>query len=695
MHHPQPPNDPVGAAVYTVLEKHCARCHQGDQWPRRAAAAALGDILRLDELANMPHLVQPGNPDASPLYLTMLRRLMPLDARGEGARAPRPTADEIASVRSWIAGLPPRHGCPDRPPVTPADHAATLMELQNAAREDPAKLRFLSIAHLHNSCVGSAKLAAYGQAVAQLMNSLSWKVAPIAVPAIDPARTLFKINLDDLGWQPEHWDRIMSRGALFGLVASLPEAVRSRFGSATPLARADWFANAVLSAPLYYDVLGLPATEAGILQILNAPEASVYARGILVPSSSVPSPAIVERSHAPGGIIWRSYYWSSADQPDANGLDLHVDAIEVTPRYRAARVMFTLPNGFPAYYFLDNSGNRLDFLPLELARAPVTRRMPTAAGFDCLPCLGAGVKRLNWIRPETTARALEADSQLIASSMRRAGTDPDLMIGGAAPMVALAGEYIRPVDAIRAAGELGITLDALRDLANRDAEDAVSIFARRLVQGLVSRVEVEERGAELMSALGIPNLTPRPSAPARPSDIDKPAMSGWIDPGPILTLFSDKASYRKGDSIQLTVRTTVNCHLTIVSIDTRGRGTVLFPSDFETDGRLSAGQSVKLPGADALYGFRLNHPGRETIVAICNELGPLTDNIRHDYERQRFTDLGDYATFVAQNALLEGTVAVHPPPSSGSRRRSTNEPAPEPRARPDQVFRTAIRVLVE
>jgi hypothetical protein len=227
--------------------------------------------------------------------------------------------------------------------------------------------------------------------------------------------------------------------------------------------------------------------------------------------------------------------------------------------------------------------------------------------------------------------------------------------------------------------------------------DTASVLARRLVQGLVARVEVETHANEITTALGRPRLD---AADDVASEQPKPAPSQFIaiDPGPGLLLYSDKARYRKGDGLHLTVRVLADCHLTIISVDTRGRGTVLFPSDFETNGLLTAGTELKLPGPGAPYTLRLNETGRETVVALCNEAGPLTDNIRHDFERQRFTDLGTYATFVSRNALTDqgqAQGAAPPGPANRTHRRNPVDAVPEGPARPVQISRTAISIIVE
>jgi hypothetical protein len=167
-----------------------------------------------------------------------------------------------------------------------------------------------------------------------------------------------------------------------------------------------------------------------------------------------------------------------------------------------------------------------------------------------------------------------------------------------------------------------------------------------------------------------------------------------------LILQADKEDYRRGDAVTLLVRSRSDCFLTLISIDTSGRGTVLFPNDFEPAQRLAAGEEVKVPRADAGYRLRLNEKGTERVVALCNTgTAGAVDGIRHDFERQRFTELGDYRAFLARALAPE----AEPRPQHvtetvrrGRRRivRTRPVPPPEPRADPAKVLRTGIVVEV-
>jgi hypothetical protein len=153
--------------------------------------------------------------------------------------------------------------------------------------------------------------------------------------------------------------------------------------------------------------------------------------------------------------------------------------------------------------------------------------------------------------------------------------------------------------------------------------------------------------------------------------------------------------------LTLTIRTSTDCHLTVVSIDQRGRATVLYPSDFEANNLLGAGRPLRLPAEGAPYVLRLRERGREVIAAQCNPGGATVDGIRHEFERQRFTDLGDYGTFLAQafdseRQQVRRTAAPPATEQRGRGRRQARERAEgtDTQARPEAIARTAITIEV-
>ena len=189
---------------------------------------------------------------------------------------------------------------------------------------------------------------------------------------------------------------------------------------------------------------------------------------------------------------------------------------------------------------------------------------------------------------------------------------------------------------------------------------------------------------------------PRGKRKARPAKAAK-GGGGAVDE-PVLTVAADKSTYAKGDALRLRISSTADCHLTLVSVDARGLGTVIFPSELASSNALAANQELTVPAADAGYLFRVKEPGKERVIGLCNLGTGAVDDIRHDFERQRFTDLGDYRAFLAKAIAGEvaerdrGTAKPTPVPARRKRRVRSRRPAPppEPYAAPQKVLRTGV-----
>ena len=154
-----------------------------------------------------------------------------------------------------------------------------------------------------------------------------------------------------------------------------------------------------------------------------------------------------------------------------------------------------------------------------------------------------------------------------------------------------------------------------------------------------------------------------------------------------LMLYPDRPQYKAGDAIAITVRSNADCILTIISIDTAGFGTVIFPNDLTTNNRIAAHLDVTLPAEGSRYRFRFKEKGRERIVALCTRMEGFVEGIRHDFERQRFQELGPYAAF------LDASLRRSSPRSENERKEGTQQsgPAIVPQ---NQISRTGIVIEV-
>jgi mono/diheme cytochrome c family protein len=208
------------------------------------------------------------------------------------------------------------------------------------------------------------------------------------------------------------------------------------------------------------------------------------------------------------------------------------------------------------------------------------------------------------------------------------------LIDGLDPVDALAHEYTRTVSLERAAVELGLKIDEARTrLAAMTGDEKV--LALRLVETGLPRDEWEPLKALLMD-----RSWPRDSAPLKEESLK-------------LALWTDALAYTTGDLLTVHARPSRDCNLTVIAVEADGLATVLFPNDTTTENRVTAGTLVQIPPDGAPFQLRLDKPGRHGVVAICNATAKRPQGIGHDFERQRFTVLGDWRTFLLQTAERE------------------------------------------
>ena len=268
----------------------------------------------------------------------------------------------------------------------------------------------------------------------------------------------------------------------------------------------------------------------------------------------------------------------------------------------------------------------------------------------------------------------------IARTMLTPLAAPDSIERHIAIMLQLARQHLAPLGLTQLAAELGVKSEVLkRDLA-QVAKVAPDPWLR-LVYGNVPRSEIEKNWTLIARSAGLQAPAhanaPAPGEPARPAAT---APEAPIE----VTIYPDRLRYAPGDPLQLTVRSNIDCALTVISIDTAGYGTVIFPNDFAPSHRIGAHLDVALPAKGARYRFRVKEKGRERIIALCTRAEGAVDGIRHNFERQRFQELGHYAAFLdaalkrAENPSEEKADAEGPPPVPQS-----------------QIWRTGILIDVE
>src|SRR5215203_4302479 len=139
--------------------------------------------------------------------------------------------------------------------------AIMAADLDSLSKSRAKGTRYLSLTHLASICTKDKLMAVYRQGAIKLVNSLSRSSEVVVLETIDPAKSILRINIDDLGWDAADWET---------LVASYPYGQRpdtqlntvvdGRTGTKVPFIRADWFAFVAARPGMYEKLLKLPKT---------------------------------------------------------------------------------------------------------------------------------------------------------------------------------------------------------------------------------------------------------------------------------------------------------------------------------------------------------------------------------------------------------------------------------------------------
>ena len=695
---PTRPDDPRAAKVYTLLDTHCARCHQAGKTETPLTSGTIANILAISAVASDPLLIRPGLPDASRLYEVIVSRHAPLEIYAGFPQLGEPEPDDIEALRTWIKDLPPAsQGCTDRKIMTSADVDQLALAAVTDEKEDARDLRFISLANLYNLCASNADLEGYRQAITKVLNSLSWSNDPAPVTVLGSAGAVLSFKLSDLGWVSGHWD-ILQRIYPKGLQSAAPDALKTATATDVPVLRADWFADAASKPPLYYALLGIP-TKLNELAKINGIDIeqnikAARARRILVRNSQITRGNRLVERHAGGrGAMWLTYdFASNTGEQDLfeRPLGPKASSLVKTPfKPDAVRVAFVLPNGFLGFALFDAAGNRIDRLVPGLEK-PLSGgdegalHDATRAGANCFGCHAHGLKPVRddfrtfaltekftatkdvkdqalalYANDAETLGLWDGDQDRYRNALKAAAVDPDLLIGGIEPINALASRYLAKADAQTTAAQQGLDLASFQKLLT-SAPAAAAPLARRLQHGVLARPDLDR----LLTLLKGPD-----EATASPANAKTPSKEAAKDLAGVgsdsvgavrLNVWVDKARPMPGDLISVNAEADSDCFLTIVSIDPAGKATVLFPNDFEPDNLVTANKAVRVPGSEAPYQLRVKETGYETLLAQCSTSPTPPVGIEHDFERQRFTVLGNWENFVHDALVTEADIRRNP-----------------------------------
>ncbi len=296
--------------------------------------------------------------------------------------------------------------------------------------------------------------------------------------------------------------------------------------------------------------------------------------------------------------------------------------------------------------------------------------------------------------------AIADDRFAVSKALATMGIQAEAQFDRLDSVTGLAARYARELDLTAAAGELLIPQAQLQATLSKLSRIATPIatLATRLTLGRLTREEFELlRPALINAAKAAPPYTaPRSSSPTAVSPPSANRASLLPPPAPgTLRLWPDKISYNRDDRIILNVSAGQPCYLTLINIDKTGHASVLFPNEFSRDNLLKADEVKRLPAADALYYFSLQHLGTESFVAICEAGEPVPAGIKPDFTHMNFTDLGDWEEFLARSikAAREPRVPLNNGDDIDRKRRREQPARPAPITSPAQS-RAAVTVTI-
>lgn len=502
--------------VYGIFEQHCARCHQDGALEDGLANAksGFGHVLDIRRLANDPKFVVPGQPVGSKLYDAFGQFGIPRmpDDCGEDYTC-YPSFEDSEVLKNWIVAL--GEAAPEpRPVISLAKlHADAFADLQAQPTNRRDRIRYISLREIHNDpAVTDANFDAYRMATLKLLNALSWNPLPFRAEPVDEAGVLIRVFLPDLDWDHTTW-HLLEAEYTYGMTSETDRyltPLQNMAGTKIPIIRADWFAAHASVSPMYYDILGLPDTLQGLEALLgidmikNILDEQVVRAGFLASGVSTNN-RLLERHALGSGFFWTSYdFAGSVGRQSFFRFPLGPEAVhgpEHSFHSDGGESIFTLPNGFHAYYLNTEKGERLNVGPTAIVRDDdySDGSGEVVNGISCFSChingmrfnedevrevaladlsLPATVRQtVDAIYPgqEVVDMWLQKDAADFKATLANAGLDPETTAAGMEP---IRGLFVYHVDYFlgfdQAASELGLTPDEMRariayvgpDLAN-------------------------------------------------------------------------------------------------------------------------------------------------------------------------------------------------------------------------------------
>ncbi|MDA7949458.1 MAG: DUF4384 domain-containing protein [Hyphomicrobiaceae bacterium] len=517
------PKQDIPRKAFKALDKHCARCHQQGRLERDKPAKNFGNVLKLDEIARDPHLILPGNPDGSRLFSRIVKQEMPYDVYTEFSGGNEPSKEDVQAIYDWIESLDANKvaSCPNRKPV---DTAQVVKAISANLNKQPAGrrkgMRYLTFTNFYNACASEKELRRMRNGARLLLNSLSRAPKTTRTSNIGKDGSIIAFSLDDLGWSLEDWDTLAAAYP-YGVRPKSPafDQIKARTKTSLPYLRADWFAAAASSPPLYYKLLDLPEdladlqSELGVDAVQNVANGNVMRAG--TGKSTVARHNRIAERHAVGsGYLWTTFdFDGTSTEQNARERPLGPGGKDGFEHDMNAAI-FSLPNGMNAYFLADEQGKRINAAPVSILFDEATPRLPVIVGLSCISCHVKGVRNIadevrehaesnsklaaekrdeilqTYVPQSELDQRIADDRKRYQKAAAKAGINLDKGKDGLDDLSYLASRYNRNLDLRIAAAEYGVTKKRYASGIVKGNKEARRT-KQQLEQGTMTRRELE------------------------------------------------------------------------------------------------------------------------------------------------------------------------------------------------------------
>jgi mono/diheme cytochrome c family protein len=516
-------NAVLAQKAQAILVAHCGKCHG-------ATPTAGFSFRNRPGMLAKKHLV-PGDAEHSRLYI---RAALSADDPMPPATENNPLKpEEKALLKAWIqAGAPQAPSAPGdakaRKFVTTEQMLTAIADdLKQADERDRPFLRYFTLTHLYNAGAQTEEITAYQNALSKLLNSLSWQKRIVIPTAIEPTKTIFRIDMRKFSWTAGTWKNLLVSYP-YNLVPASPIAKTITMATECelPFVRADWFVSNAARPPLYHVLLDMPKSAGDLekkllIDVEKDIKEETAIRAGFSESGVSRNNRIVERHESPYGAYWRSYDFSSSTGKQ----NIFQNPLGFEPA--GGEIVFNLPNGMQGYMLVNGKGDRINNGPIEIVNNKTNPTDPIVRnGLTCMTCHTRGLKAFTDQVREVAVKTPNPDydrnkclalygpksamETLFIEDLKRyadATQETDNEIGDTEPIALLSGEYEAPVSVARASAEVGMKPEEFLKKLKSDPELSAQFAVLLADNGAIKRDTWQEGFGSLSRNLALGTFT--------------------------------------------------------------------------------------------------------------------------------------------------------------------------------------------